>query len=60
MGVVNFSEASDTITDASRAITVCSGRMNIAVVYHPMNQKFDTGKTLKRWAVVVDHYSTTP
>lgn len=31
--------------------------MNITVGYHQMNRKVDTGKTLKRWPVFVDHYS---
>ncbi|MGD8106391.1 GNAT family N-acetyltransferase [Pantoea sp. FN0302] len=30
--------------------------MNITVGYHQMNRKVDTGKTLKRWPVFVDHY----
>ena len=37
-------------------ITTRSGRTNITVGCHQMNRKTDTGKTLKRWPVFVDHY----
>ncbi|GAB83265.1 hypothetical protein EB105725_73_00010, partial [Shimwellia blattae DSM 4481 = NBRC 105725] len=40
-------------------ITAHSGRTNITVDYHQTNQKIDTGKTLTRWPVFVDHYSTS-
>ncbi|MGT5833193.1 hypothetical protein ACRWX5_22875, partial [Escherichia coli] len=30
-------------------------RTNIMVGYHQTNQKTDTGKTLTRWPVLVDH-----
>ena len=30
--------------------------MTITVDYHQTNRKVDTGKTLKRWPVFVDHY----
>ena len=30
--------------------------MTITVGYHQTNRKTDTGKTLKRWPVLVDHY----
>ncbi|MEF9030409.1 hypothetical protein U9017_19905, partial [Escherichia coli] len=39
-------------------ITTRSGRTNITVGCHQMNRKTDTGKTLKRWPVFVDHYKT--
>ncbi|MBV4414051.1 hypothetical protein J0B02_14715, partial [Enterobacteriaceae bacterium YMB-R22] len=40
----------------SSGITARSDRMNITVDYHQTNRKTDTGKTLKRWPVLVDHY----
>lgn len=40
----------------SSGITARSGRMNITVGYHQTNRKTDTGKTLKLWPVLVDHY----
>lgn len=33
--------------------------VNIAVDYHQMNRKIDTGKTLKRWPILVDRYNAT-
>ncbi|MEY0159381.1 integrase, partial [Providencia manganoxydans] len=30
--------------------------MNITVDYHQTNQKTNTGKTLKPWPILVDHY----
>ncbi|MBQ0608175.1 hypothetical protein J7S85_17370, partial [Providencia rettgeri] len=41
----------------SSGITARSGRMNITVDYHQTNQKTNTGKTLKPWPILVDHYS---
>ncbi|WP_404931996.1 hypothetical protein, partial [Providencia rettgeri] len=41
----------------SSGITAKSGRMNITVDYHQTNQKTNTGKTLKPWPILVDHYS---
>ena len=41
----------------SWVITARSGHMNITVDYHQTNRKVDTGKTLKRWPVLVDHYN---
>ncbi|MEX9789852.1 hypothetical protein AB7X21_15390, partial [Providencia rettgeri] len=32
--------------------------MNITVDYHQTNQKTNTGKTLKPWPIIVDHYIT--
>ncbi|MCJ2221752.1 hypothetical protein MJ634_001605, partial [Providencia rettgeri] len=40
----------------SSGITARSGRMNITVDYHQTNQKTNTGKTLKPWPILVDHY----
>nr|MBQ0522882.1 hypothetical protein [Proteus mirabilis] len=40
----------------SSGITAKSGRMNITVDYHQTNQKTNTGKTLKPWPILVDHY----
>ncbi|MFP8639663.1 hypothetical protein, partial [Klebsiella michiganensis] len=37
--------------------TAHSDRTNIMVGYHQTNQKTDTGKTLKPWPVLVDHYN---
>ncbi|MEX6184936.1 hypothetical protein AB6G20_15745 [Providencia hangzhouensis] len=31
--------------------------MNITVDYHQTNQKTNTGKTLKPWPILVDHYT---
>ncbi|WP_272577097.1 hypothetical protein [Providencia sp. PROV274] len=33
--------------------------MNITVDYHQTNQKTNTGKTLKPWPILVDHYIQT-
>ncbi|MBQ0608845.1 hypothetical protein MJ634_019960, partial [Providencia rettgeri] len=41
----------------SSGITARSGRMNITVDYHQTNQKTNTGKTLKPWPILVDHYT---
>ncbi|UXK12936.1 GNAT family N-acetyltransferase [Erwinia pyrifoliae] len=38
-------------------ITAHSGRTNIMVGCHQTNQKIDTGKTLTRWPVFVDHFN---
>jgi len=35
------------------------GHTNIMVGYHQTNQKIDTGKTLMRWPIFVDHYRYT-
>ncbi|MDI7245843.1 hypothetical protein QML58_21230, partial [Providencia rettgeri] len=43
----------------SSGITARSGRMNITVDYHQTNQKTNTGKTLKPWPILVDHYKRT-
>jgi len=37
-------------------ITVRSGHTTITEGYHQTNRKTDTGKTLKRWPVLVDHF----
>ncbi len=55
-GYMNFSDAAHEITDYIVGITTRSGRTNITVGCHQMNRKTDTGKTLKRWPVFVDHY----
>ncbi|EJV6391302.1 hypothetical protein N7J36_002462 [Escherichia coli] len=51
-GAVDMRSVAKLISD----LATRSGRKNITVGCHQMNRKTDTGKTLKRWPVFVDHY----
>ncbi len=59
-GYISFSDAAHAITNISLDITACSDRTNIMVGCHQTNQKTDTGITLTRWPVLVDHYKDIP
>ncbi len=58
-GYINFSEAAHAITDYIVAYYSSLRPHDYTVGYPQTNRKTDTGKTLKQWPVLVDHYKVS-
>ncbi len=58
-GYINFSEAAHAITDYIVAYYSSLRLHDYTVGYPQTNRKTDTGKTLKQWPVLVDHYKVS-